>query len=190
MSDTAFRFNCDLQGCLDLQASPDVVARYLANHSDWFNRRAEPMQVEPSGENSYCLLIGKFNFWGYRVEPKIRLTLLSPSDRQYQIFSSPLPLPDPSYEVDFCSTMILASPEPEINPGYISEEPVRTSIRWHLFLSVSVCLPSFIHALPRSWVQTTGQQILNQTVQRISHSLSDRVCADFHRATAIIWVED
>lgn len=55
MSDTAFRFNCDLKGCLDLQAPPNVVAQYLANHSDWFYRCAEPMQVELSlPDSSTC----------------------------------------------------------------------------------------------------------------------------------------
>lgn len=92
--------------CMEMYAPAQTVGEYLNAHASWFSRCAEPMKVQPLGENGYALIIGRFGAFGYEVEPKIGLELLPPEDGVYRIRT--IPIPDyqaPGYDVDYCSSL-------------------------------------------------------------------------------------
>lgn len=171
------------QDSMEMYASADKIAEYLNNHSSWFSRCAEPMKVEPLGENGYALVIGRFGSFGYEVEPKVGLELLPPKDRIYRIRT--IPIPDyqaPGYEVDYNSSLQLI----EIQQSQFSNNSVEiTRVEWELDLKVYINFPRFIQRLPKALVQSTGDRLLNQIVRQVSRRLTRKVQEDFHQSLGI-----
>jgi hypothetical protein len=56
-----------------------------------------------------------------------------------------------------------------------------TRVQWTLDLNVSIQFPRFIHALPKSLIQSTGDRILRQVVRQVSGRLTRKVLEDFHQ---------
>ncbi|MDB9377652.1 DUF1997 domain-containing protein, partial [Nodularia sphaerocarpa] len=91
---------------MEMYASAHTVSEYLQSHASWFSRCAEPMKVQPLGENGYAVIIGRFGSFGYDVEPKIGLELLPPEQGIYRIRT--IPVPDyhpPGYDVDYQASL-------------------------------------------------------------------------------------
>jgi hypothetical protein len=168
---------------MEMYASADTIAEYLNNHSSWFSRCAEPMKVEPLGENGYALVIGRFGSFGYEVEPKVGLELLPPKDRIYRIRTIPVPnYQAPGYEVDYNSSLQLI----EIQQSQFSNNSVEiTRVEWELDLKVYINFPRFIQRLPKALVQSTGDRLLNQIVRQVSRRLTRKVQEDFHQSLGI-----
>lgn len=177
----ATRFYGQFADCMEMYASAQTVACYLNAHQEWFCRCAQPMKVEPIGENGYALTIGRFGSFGYEVEPKIGLELLPPEQGIYCIKT--LPVPDyvaPGYEVDFQSAMEL------VESGSSNQYAGKiTRVEWQLDLAVYVQFPKFIQRLPKSVVQSTGDRLLTQIVRQVSRRLTYKVQEDFHRASGL-----
>ncbi|AFY45683.1 DUF1997 domain-containing protein [Nostoc sp. PCC 7107] len=158
------------------------VAEYLNAHSSWFTRCAEPMKVQPLGENGYALTIGRFGSFGYEVEPKIGLELLPPEEGIYRIRT--IPIPDyqaPGYDVDYKASMQLKdypSDDAAMSAGV-------TRVEWDLDLKVYLHFPRFIQRLPKSLIQSTGDRLLNQIVRQVSRRLTRKVQEDFHQSIGI-----
>jgi hypothetical protein len=55
-----------------------------------------------------------------------------------------------------------------------------TKVKWQLELMVTVQFPKFIHKLPSSLIQNTGDRLLSQIVRQISPRLTQKVQKDFH----------
>ncbi|TBR61722.1 DUF1997 domain-containing protein [Mastigocladus laminosus UU774] len=171
------------QDKMEMYASADTVAEYLNNHASWFSRCAEPMKVEPLGENGYALVIGRFGSFGYEVEPKIGLELLPPEDHVYRIRTVPIPdYQAPGYEVDYNSSLQLIEIQ-ESSITTISSEI--TTVEWELDLKVYINFPKFIQRLPKSLVQSTGDRVLHQIIRQVSRRLTRKVQEDFHQSLGI-----
>jgi Protein of unknown function (DUF1997) len=175
-----FRFQSQFTGAMELFAEPQRVTDYLDAHRGWFCRCAHPMQVEPLGESGYLLVIGRFGSFGYEVEPKIGLDLLPPDQGVYKIQTLSLPEQrSQGYEVDFQAAM-------QLLPREIAAEPEdgdrldSTQVEWNLDLGVSIQFPRFIHKLPKSLIQRTGDRLLSQIVKQVSNRLTAKVQDDFH----------
>jgi len=168
---------------MEMYAQASLVAEYLNAHSSWFSRCAEPMKVQPLGENGYALGIGRFGSFGYQVEPKIGLELLPPEDGIYRIHT--IPIPDyypPGYDVDYNASMRMIEGTAS-SPTSISSQITR--VEWELDLVVDIHFPNFIQRLPKSLVQSTGDRVLNQVVRQISKRLTRKVQQDFHQSLGI-----
>jgi hypothetical protein len=168
------RFHGQFADCMEMYASAPTVAEYLDTHKGWFCRCAQPMEVQPIGENGYALTIGRFGAFGYEVEPKVGLELLRPEQGTYRIKT--IAVPDyvaPGYDVNFQSEMQLV------------EQDELTRVEWHLDLAVDVQFPRFMRRLPRSIVQSTGDRLLNQIVRQVSRRLTYKVQEDFHKSLDI-----
>lgn len=166
-------FHSHTANSMAMNAAPAVVARYLDNHREWFRRCAAPMQVDPIGENGYDLRIGKFGAFGYDVEPRVGLELRPQEAGVYRIHTISVPEAQfLGYEVDFQAEMAL------------SERAFRgqqtTLVDWSLDLTVLIHFPGFIHALPLSLIQTTGDRLISQIVRQVSRRLTQKVQQDFH----------
>ncbi len=158
---------------MPMNADIKTVAQYLDQHPDWFTRCAQPMQVESLSANGYAITIGRFNSFGYVVEPKVGLELLPQSQDIYPIKT--INIPDyqaPGYEVDFDAEMRLVE--------VVKADQLMTQIEWHLNLEVAIQFPKFIHKLPRAVIQKTGDNLLKQIVRQVSKRLTQRVQKDFH----------
>jgi pterin-4a-carbinolamine dehydratase len=158
---------------MPMNADIKTVAQYLDKHPDWFTRCAQPMQVEALSANGYAITIGKFNSFGYVVEPKVGLELMPQHQDIYPIKT--IGIPDyqaPGYEVDFDAEMRLV----EVVQG----QQLMTQIEWNLNLEVAIQFPKFIHKLPPSVIQKTGDNLLKQIVRQVSKRLTQRVQKDFH----------
>lgn len=158
---------------MPMNADIKTVAQYLDQHPDWFTRCAQPMQVESLSANGYAITIGRFNSFGYVVEPKVGLELLPQSQDVYPIKT--INIPDyqaPGYEVDFDAEMRLVE--------VIQADQLMTQIEWNLNLEVAIQFPKFIHKLPRAVIQKTGDNLLKQIVRQVSKRLTQRVQKDFH----------
>ncbi|MBD2295722.1 DUF1997 domain-containing protein [Anabaena sphaerica FACHB-251] len=169
------RFHSRHQDCMEMYAPKEQVAEYLNSHSSWFVRCAEPMRVEPLGQNGYALVIGRFGSFGYEVEPKIGLELLAPQQGKYHIRT--IPIPDyqaPGYDVDYNACMELVESLPGI-----------TKVEWELYLTVELHFPRFIQRLPHSLIQSTGDRLLNQIVRQVSRRLTRKVQEDFHQSLGV-----
>lgn len=181
VADSVSRFYGQFADCMEMYASAQTVAEYLKAHRGWFCRCADPMKVEPIGENGYALTIGRFGSFGYEVEPKIGLELLPPDQGVYAIKT--LPVPDyvaPGYEVDFKSAMELVEAAPSNQDlGKV------TRVEWQLDLAVYVKFPKFIQRLPKSMVRSTGDRLLNQIVRQVSRRLTYKVQEDFHKSLGL-----
>ncbi len=171
---------CD---CMELFASAQTVAEYLNNHSEWFSRCAQPMKVEPLGENAYELVIGSFGAFGYEVEPKIGLELLSSQEGSYHIRTIPIPdYQPPGYDVDYRASLQLAESQ---NDNTQTTSTQTTKVEWQLYLTVYVQFPKFIKRLPKSLIQNTGDRLLNKIVRQVSRRLTNKVQEDFHQSLGI-----
>lgn len=182
MESTHFRGH--YASCMEMQADAQTVVAYLDDHRSWFRRCAQPMSALPLGDNGYALTIGRFGAFGYDVEPKIGLNLL-PQDQSGFYRIETIAIPDyvaPGYEVDFQAALHLVEPAEAAKNA--SETGV-THVEWELDLEVSIQFPRFIHALPKSLVQSTGDRLLNQIVRQVSRRLTHKVQDDFHSSHGI-----
>jgi hypothetical protein len=158
---------------MPMNADIKTVAQYLDQHPAWFTRCAHPMQVEPLSSNGYAITIGKFNSFGYVVEPKVGLELLPQTQDIYPIKTISIPnYQAPGYEVDFDAEMRLVE--------VVQDQQLMTHIEWNLNLEVAIQFPKFIHKLPQAVIQKTGDNLLKQIVRQVSKRLTQRVQKDFH----------
>jgi Protein of unknown function (DUF1997) len=168
------RFANRFADVMAMNAEVPVVSAYLDRHSDWFVRCAQPMRVEPIRTNGYIITVGKFNSYGYSVEPQVGLELLPQAEGVYRIQTIELPSDElMPYTVDFRAEMRLAEAE------------AVTQVEWHLDLAVEMQFPKFIYKLPRSVIQKTGDQVLKQIVRQVSKSLTKKVQKDFHGSAGL-----
>jgi len=176
--------------CMEMWADARTVAQYLDIHSEWFRRCASPMAAEPLGDNGYALTIGKFGTLGYEVEPKIGLHLL-PQDGEglYRIETIPVPnYTPPGYTVDFRAVLQLCEETAathEREQSAVGALGQVTRVEWELHLDVAIQFPRFIHALPQSLIQSTGDRLLNQIVRQVSRRLTHKVQEDFHTSRGL-----
>jgi Protein of unknown function (DUF1997) len=171
------------QDCMKMYASAQNVAEYLSTHSEWFSRCAEPMKVQPLGENGYALVIGRFGSFGYEVEPKIGLELLPPDEGVWRIRTIPIPgYQAPGYDVDYRASLQLVEGTAEDAPQGVDQV---THVEWELDLIVYIHFPRFIQRLPKSLIQNTGDKLLNQIVRQVSRRLTRKVQEDFHNSLGI-----
>lgn len=180
---TPTRFHGCYHDSMEMYAPVPTVAEYLNSHASWFSRCAEPMKVEVLGENGYALVIGRFGAFGYEVEPKIGLELLPPEEGVYRIRTIPIPdYQSPGYDVDYRSALQLLE-----NPANdaVSDLGKMTLVIWELDLKVYIHFPKFIHRLPKSLIQSTGDRLLNQIVRQVSRRLTRKVQEDFHQSLGI-----
>ncbi|OUL37478.1 hypothetical protein BV372_00480 [Nostoc sp. T09] len=167
---------------MEMYAPAATVAEYLNRHSSWFSRCAEPMKVQPLGENGYALIIGRFGSFGYEVEPKIGLELLPAQEGIYRIRTIPIPdYRSPGYDVDYRASLQLVENVADV-PGNVAEV---TRVEWELDLMVELHFPRFIQRLPKSLIQSTGDRLLNQIVRQVSRRLTRKVQEDFHKSLGI-----
>ncbi|MBD2362273.1 DUF1997 domain-containing protein [Anabaena sp. UHCC 0399] len=172
---TPTKFYGRYNDCMAMSAPAQTVSEYLNAHADWFSRCAEPMKVQPLGENGYALIIGRFGSFGYEVEPKIGLELLPADEGVYRIRTIPVPdYQPPGYDVDYRASLQLKEDLGEV-----------TRVEWELDLVVCLHFPRFIQRLPKSLVQSTGDRLLNQIVRQVSRRLTRKVQEDFHQSVGI-----
>ncbi|MEA5580853.1 DUF1997 domain-containing protein [Nodularia harveyana UHCC-0300] len=177
------KFSGHYNDSMEMYSPAETVAEYLDTHTSWFSRCAEPMKVQPLGENGYALIVGRFGSFGYDVEPKIGLELLPPDAGIYRIRT--IPVPDyhpPGYDVDYQASLQLVETTVNNAPGGLNEI---TRIEWELDLVVDIHFPKFIQRLPQSLVKSTGDRLLNQIVRQISRRLTRKVQEDFHQSLGI-----
>ncbi len=185
------QFRSHFQDCMEMYAEARKVTTYLDAHQHWFSRCAHPMKVEPIGVNGYALVIGRFGAFVYDVEPKIGLELLPQEDGIYRIRTIPVPnYVPPGYEVDFqASQTFIEVPTSEYfqeqeRDGFSLPSAI-TRVEWKLDLSVALRFPKFIHKLPQSLIQSTGDRLLHQIVRQVSRRLTYKVQEDFHSSLGI-----
>lgn len=185
----SFLFQVGFIGFMNMYSDLDTVANYLNAHEGWFCRCAQPMTVEPLGNNGYTITVGRFGSLGYEVEPKIGVILEPPAGRVYDMRT--IPVPDynpPGYNVNYRASMELI----EIEGETLNNSSARffgkkvavpnsvTQVSWTLDLGVEVEFPKFIRKLPASMIQSTGDRLLTQIVKQISPRLTYKVQQDFH----------
>ena len=186
-----FVFEVGFRGRMDMYSDVDTVAQYLNAHEGWFCRCAQPMKVEPLGDNGYVLTVGKYGSFGYEVEPKMGVILHPPVNRVYQMQT--IPIPDyeaPGYDVNYQASMelieIATKDRMESKEGLFLRKqnlPDRlTEVKWTLNLSVEVEFPQFINRLSSSLIQNTGDRLLSQIVRQVSPRLTYKVQQDFHNS--------
>lgn len=169
---------------MEMHADVRTVAEYLDAHPVWFRRCAHPMTAEPLGKNGYALVIGRFGSFGYEIEPKIGLHLLPQDAGVYRIETIPIPgYETVGYDVDFRAAMELVEALPEEPASH--EASLITRVQWQLDLTVSIQFPRFIHALPQSLIQNTGDRLLRQIVRQVSNRLTRKVQEDFHASHSV-----
>lgn len=184
-----FAFNVGFEGRMDMYSDLDTVAKYLDAHSGWFCRCAQPMKVEPLGENGYILTVGKFGSFGYEVEPKIGVVLNPSKDYVYLMQTVPIPNCDEGYEVNYRAKMKLEEASGDslsiASKGLFYKQtniPDRiTKVSWSLDLSVKVNFPQFIGKFSTGLIQGTGDRLLAQIVRQVSPRLTYKVQQDFHQ---------
>jgi len=174
-------FKSQFTDYMEMYADAQMVAEYLNAHQTWFCRCAHPMKVESVGSNGYALTIGRFGSFGYEVEPKIGLELLPVNQGIYRIETIPVPNHEVhGYEVDFKAAMKLV--ETPMNCSIDGLEREMTRVEWTLDLKVDIHFPKFIHRLPKSLIQNTGDRLLHQIVKQVSRRLTYKVQEDFHKS--------
>lgn len=189
---TPVHFKTQFVGYMEMYSDADTVANYLNAHQGWFCRCAAPMKTEAIGNNGYILTVGRFGSFGYEVEPKLAVVLEPPVNGIYEMHSIPIPdEPYLGYEVDYQASMTikeipshLASPglEKAFKKQNNTEVPeIITKVEWQLAMDVAVQFPKFIHKLPLSMIQRTGDRLMTQIVRQISPRLTHKVQEDFHR---------
>lgn len=170
-------FQTHFAGYMEMDSDAQTVAEYLNTHERWFCHCAQPMKVEPIGNNGYILVIGRFGSFGYEVEPKIAVVLHPRQNGVYWMQSIPVPnYHPPGYSVKYEASMELIEVP---KPGF-ENSSVITQVKWQLNLEVAVQFPKFINKLPLSLIQSTGDRLLTQIVRQISPRLTYKVQQDFH----------
>ncbi|MDJ0730743.1 MAG: DUF1997 domain-containing protein [Crocosphaera sp.] len=188
---TPIHFKTQFTGYMEMYSDAQTVAHYLNAHQGWFCRCAAPMKTEAIGNNGYILTVGRFGSFGYEVEPKLAIVLEPSVNGVYEMHSISLPdQPFLGYEVDYQAYMTikeipkhLASPglEKAFKKHHKAQLPeIITRVEWHLAMDVAVQFPKFIHKLPLSMIQRTGDRLLTQIVRQISPRLTYKVQEDFH----------
>jgi hypothetical protein len=168
-----FCFTYRFTDAMLMGADIQTVGKYLDAHRGWFTRCAQPMQVNSIGQNGYALTIGKFGSFGYIVEPKIGLELLPQESGVYRIKTVDIPeYTPPGYEVSFNAQMRLVET--------VDGTQLGTKVDWDLDLHVYIQFPKFIYKLPTGVIQSTGNKVLKQIVNRVSRQLTHKVQEDFH----------
>ncbi len=168
-----FCFSYRFTDAMLMGADAKTVGKYLDAHQGWFTRCAHPMTVKPIGQNGYDLTIGKFDSFGYVVEPKIGLELLPQESAVYRIRTVDIPDYTPlGYEVSFNAEMRLVET--------VDGDRLGTKVDWDLDLHVYIQFPKFIYKLPTKMIQGTGDKVLKQIVSRVSRQLTHKVQEDFH----------
>ncbi|MEO0770235.1 MAG: DUF1997 domain-containing protein [Cyanobacteria bacterium J06649_4] len=181
-SKDTLHFQGNYIGQMEMYADAASVAEYLDAHQDWFHRCAQPMAVEPIGENGYGLTVGKFRSLNHEIEPKIGLHLLPQEEGVYRIETIPVPGYEPEgYDVDFRASMTLCEGAIKDLPKDVSVEK-STHVEWELNLSTWVEVPRFIQVLPDNLVKASGDKLLNQIVRQVSKRLTKKVQAEFHNS--------
>ena len=184
-----FVFEVGFAGRMDMYSDADTVAKYLNAHEGWFCRCAQPMKVEPLGNNGYVLTVGRYGSFGYEVEPKMGVVLKPPVGRVYQMHTIALPnYKSQGYDVNYQASMELK--EVNVNARDLAKGglfyrqknvPDRiTQVSWKLNLLVEVEFPQFIYKLSSSLIQSTGDRLLGQIVRQVSPRLTYKVQQDFH----------
>ena len=178
------QFHSHFIDCMEMNADVHTVAEYLDAHPIWFRRCAQPMKVEPIGQSGYALVIGRFGSFGYEVEPKVGLDLLPQEQGVYRIETIPVPGYEAGgYDVDFQAAMRLVAAKPEGLGGCAAQGI--TKVQWQLDLTVTIQFPRFIHTLPKSLIQSTGDRLLHQIVRQVSGRLTHKVQTDFHSSLGL-----
>lgn len=180
-------FSTKFRGIMEMYSDRKTVVNYLNNHQGWFVRCASPMKVEPFGENGYTLVVGRYGAFGYEVEPQMSVILEPPVGGHYSMYSVTNPAYNSDgYEVDYYSIMDIETIYPH-ELAFYTDNPCCddlpreiTRIHWELDLQVKVNFPQFIHKLPTSLIQNTGDRLLGQIVKQVSPRLSLKVQKDFH----------
>jgi hypothetical protein len=168
-----FCFSHRFSDTMLMGAKIQTVADYLDAHQGWFTRCAQPMQVQPIGKNGYDLTIGKYDSFGYSIEPKVGLELLPQDNRVYRIRTVEIPnYTPPGYEVFFDAEMRLVEA--------VNGNLLLTKVEWDLDLRVYIKFPKFIYKLPTGVIQGTGDKCLKQIVAHVSRRLTHKVQQDFH----------
>ncbi|MGF1479930.1 MAG: DUF1997 domain-containing protein [Cyanophyceae cyanobacterium] len=182
-------FRSLFEGYMEMYSDAPTVADYLDAHEGWFCRCAQPMRVEPLGENGYTLTLGQFGALGYQVEPQITVVLQPPQDGVYLMHTVDGEGPPTGYEVDYQAALKLVETNAEFAATDVSKvfrqqripsPAVVTQVEWQLRLGVTVHFPQFIRRLPLSVIQSTGDRLLTQIVRQISPRLTEKVQKDFH----------
>jgi hypothetical protein len=173
-----FCFSYRFTDAMLMGADVKTVGKYLDAHQGWFTRCAHPMTVKPIGQNGYDLTIGKFDSFGYFVEPKIGLELLPQESAVYRIRTVDIPDYNPlGYEVSFNAEMRLVET--------VDGDRLGTKVDWDLDLHVYIQFPKFIYKLPTKMIQGTGDKVLKQIVSRVSRQLTHKVQEDFHGSLGV-----
>ncbi len=173
-------FQSQFTGRMELHGDSQQVAQYLDAHQGWFCRCAQPMKVEPLGENGYALSVGRYGSLGYELEPRIGLILLPGEQGVYRIQTISVPgCEAQNYQVDFQAALQLVDSTTcdLLTP---STPPELTCVEWYLNLGVTIQFPRFIYKLPQRLIQQTGDRLLLQIVRQVSQRLTTRVQDDFH----------
>ncbi|MEL6939954.1 MAG: DUF1997 domain-containing protein [Cyanobacteria bacterium J06598_1] len=186
-SKETLHFQGNYIGHMEMYADAASVAKYLDAHQDWFHRCAQPMAVEPIGENGYGLTVGKFKSLNHEIEPKIGLNLLPQEEGIYRIETIPVPGYKPAgYDVDFNASMTLceAAATDDNLPNTVDIDKL-THVEWELHLSTWVEVPKFIQVLPDNLVKASGDKLLNQIVRQVSKRLTRKVQREFHTSIGL-----
>ncbi len=184
-SKETLHFQGNYIGHMEMYADAASVAKYLDAHQEWFHRCAQPMTVEPIGENGYGLTVGKFKSLNHEVEPKIGLHLLPQEQGVYRIETIQVPGYEPvGYDVDFRACMTLCEVPASDLPADLSIEQT-THVEWELNLSTRVEVPRFIQVLPDNLVKASGDKLLNQIVRQVSKRLTRKVQQEFHTSQGL-----
>ncbi len=184
----SFYFKTNFQGYMEMYCEIDKVGEYLDRHRDWFQNCAKPMIAIPFGDNGYTLNIGRFGSFGYEVEAKINVVMISQGKGRYLMHTVTIPnYQSPGYKVNYKAFLQLSEVNTSSilggtkNKRLLSQLPDRiTKVEWELNLAVGVKFPQFIHKLPCSVIQNTGDRLLTQIVKQVSPLLSYKVQTDFH----------
>ncbi|MDJ0716983.1 MAG: DUF1997 domain-containing protein [Prochloraceae cyanobacterium] len=183
-----FHFQTNFRGYMQMYGNRQTVARYFDAHQNWFSHCAQPMIVEPIGDNGYNLTVGRFGSFGYEVEAKISVVLQSLKPGVYFMQTIEMPNSNPlGYKVNYQAALNLSEISRELAVSSLNDRKLLsqlpstvTKVDWELYLGVAVTFPKFIHKLPSSLIQKTGDRLLNQIVRQVSPRLTYRVQKDFH----------
>ncbi len=183
-----FHFQTNFQGYMEMYCDRDSVGRYLDCHQDWFKNCAKPMIAIPLGDNGYTLTVGRFGSFGYEIEAKIDVVMRSLGKSKYIMHTVDFPHDRPlGYKVDYQAALQISEIATKSiarkinNKKLIAKLPEQIAkVEWELNLAVAVQFPKFIHKLPASAIQTTGDRLLTQIVKQVSPLLSYKVQKDFH----------
>ena len=184
-------FRTRFSGYMEMYSDAQTVTNYLDAHQGWFCRCAAPMKTQTIGHNGYILTVGRFGSFGYDVEPKLAVVLNPAENGVYWMHSIPIPNePYLGYEVDYQASMTVREIplklagmglEKAFKQQNITQLPQTiTKVEWQLKMDVAVQFPKFIHKLPLSMIQKTGDRLLTQIVRQISPRLTYKVQQDFH----------